>query len=327
MPPAENGSVVSAVRHGLAQIEREFEYVDARGFSSTLLVNISMIVSRDYPATRFEPRTPVSTEFVEAHYRNDKGAWVLVRDGEWLDGWVTRTFECLEEADLLEAIGQTDAGAGMRAAISGSDALHFPPALSTRIAAEIEAIAWTRTDLLGDIPEHAPDAADLAAIYADVAADVWADDNDCPPNQLPHRIIDTTRNALIPRIEAEIDRREEIVRAEYQRRVRAGRIDVNGVGDVPSYYGLEDMKNPASIAGRESEPSGWMSPEVLIMANIDKWDPNDFWHFECPECGFGSAELGPADAHTFLCEVCLDEDGRAVRLRRWPVELSLIPAA
>jgi hypothetical protein len=47
---------------------------------------------------------------------------------------------------------------------------------------------------------------------------------------------------------------------------------VNGVGDVPSYYGLEDMTNPASITGRESEPSGWMSPEVLIMSIVDERD-------------------------------------------------------
>jgi hypothetical protein len=96
----------------------------------------------------------VSADFVEAHYRNDRGAWVLVRDGEWLDAWVTRTFECLDEADLLEAIRQTGAKEGPVAAIPGFDPFRFPPPLSARIAAEIEAIAWTRTDLLSDIPER-----------------------------------------------------------------------------------------------------------------------------------------------------------------------------
>src|SRR3954447_5109143 len=139
------------------------------------------------------------------------------------------------------------------AAISGSDALRFPPVLSARIAAEIEAIAWTRTDLLNDIPESDPDALYLAATYADNAADIWADENDCPQGYLPRRrIIEVVRKALIPRIDAEIDRREEIVWAEYQRRLRAGRIDVNGVGDVPAYYELEDREAPAPNAGRDS---------------------------------------------------------------------------
>ncbi|MGD0431904.1 MAG: hypothetical protein ABSA58_12520 [Acetobacteraceae bacterium] len=44
------------------------------------------------------------------------------------------------------------------------------------------------------------------------------------------------------------------------------------------------------------------------------------WHFECPNCGFTDAEVGqPADAHTIHCEICMEE-GRQVRLKRWPVE-------
>src|SRR4051794_23732437 len=213
------------------------------------------------------------------------------------------------------------------AAISGSDALRFPPVLSARIAAEIEAIAWTRTDLLNDIPEHDPDTLYLASTYADIAADIWETENDCPQGYLPRRIIEVVRKALIPLIDAEIDRREEIVWAEYQRRLRAGRIDVNGVGDVPTYYELEDMEAPAPNAGRDSGPSGWVTPEELIMSIVENWDHRNFWHFECPECGLTSAELGPADAHVFLCEVCLDEDNKHVRLRRWPVELSLLPTS
>ena len=44
------------------------------------------------------------------------------------------------------------------------------------------------------------------------------------------------------------------------------------------------------------------------------------WHFQCPECGFGDRETGyHAEADTLWCDVCL-EDGRYVRLRRWPVD-------
>src|SRR3954463_1434149 len=102
------------------------------------------------------------------------------------------------------------------AAISGSDALRFPPVLSARIAAELEAIAWTRTDLLNDIPEHDPDSLTLAATYADAAVDIWETETDCPQGFLPRCIIDAARKALVPRIDAEIDRREAIVWAEYQ---------------------------------------------------------------------------------------------------------------
>jgi hypothetical protein len=213
------------------------------------------------------------------------------------------------------------------AALSGSDAIRFPPGLSTRIAAEVEEIAWSTTDLLNDIPEHRPDAMYLASRYADTAAEIWEDANECPQGYLPGRIVDAARKALIPRIEAEIERREELVHDEYDRRARAGLIDVNGVGDVPTYYGLEDTEGPALKPGRESEPPAWMSPEVLIMSIVEKWDTANFWHFECPECGLGSAELGPADAHVFLCEVCLEEDGKHVRLRRWQVELSPLPTS
>ena len=158
-------------------------------------------------------------------------------------------------------------------------------------------------------------------MYADTAAEIWEDENECQQGYLPHRIIDAARRALILRIEGEIGRREELARAEYDRRARAGLIDSNGVGDVPTYYELEDTSAPISNDGRESEPMGWMSPEVRIMSVIANRDLTNFWHFECPECGLSSAELGPADVHTYLCEVCLEED-RAVRLRRWPVELS-----
>ena len=44
------------------------------------------------------------------------------------------------------------------------------------------------------------------------------------------------------------------------------------------------------------------------------------WHYQCPQCGIGSAELGEyAVADTIYCEVCI-EDERPARLRRWPVE-------
>jgi hypothetical protein len=70
-----------------------------------------------------------------------------------------------------------------------------------------------------------------------------------------------------------------------------------------------------------------VTPEELIMSIVGNWDHRNFWHFECPECGLGSAEFGPADAHAFLCEVCLDEENKHVRLRRWPVDLSPLPAS
>ena len=42
------------------------------------------------------------------------------------------------------------------------------------------------------------------------------------------------------------------------------------------------------------------------------------WQFHCPECGFGDAEVGEMrHAEEIFCEVCLSEDGRLVRVRRW----------
>jgi hypothetical protein len=43
-----------------------------------------------------------------------------------------------------------------------------------------------------------------------------------------------------------------------------------------------------------------------------------YWHFHCPECGFGSAELGRlAAAQELYCEICFDEDRGTMRLQRW----------
>jgi len=206
------------------------------------------------------------------------------------------------------------------AATADRDALRFPASLSDRIAHELEAIAWTETDLPGDIPRDDPDAMYLAAHYADLAADTWEARNDLPREYLPHRIVDTARQALILRIEAEIARREDLVRAEYERRRRAGLIDANGVGDVPNYYELAEGEDRKT--GPESDQPGWLHPEVSHMATIARSDIIRAWHFECPECGMTDAELGQADSHVLLCEVCL-EDNNYVRLKRWPVDEDL----
>lgn len=42
------------------------------------------------------------------------------------------------------------------------------------------------------------------------------------------------------------------------------------------------------------------------------------WHFHCPECGFGDGEHGHLlDEQEIYCFVCLHEEQRYVRLRRW----------
>ena len=46
-----------------------------------------------------------------------------------------------------------------------------------------------------------------------------------------------------------------------------------------------------------------------------------FWHFQCPECGMGDQEFGRlAEAPDIHCEVCLEDQGQAVVLRRWPAD-------
>jgi hypothetical protein len=45
------------------------------------------------------------------------------------------------------------------------------------------------------------------------------------------------------------------------------------------------------------------------------------WHFHCPECGTGEFELGClADDQQLFCEICLEEEGRLIRLQRWPAD-------
>jgi hypothetical protein len=214
---------------------------------------------------------------------------------------------------------------------TSADAIRFPSALSDCIAAEIEAIAWNESDLLGDIPEDEPDAMYLASRYADEAAAICEAANDYPEGYLPYRIVDTARRALVARIGAELVRREHLVEAEYRRRLRQGSIDINGVGDAPTFYGMIDEQlasAPPKIdmaSGRESDRPGPIAPEVLIMSQFVKKGVVAFWHFECPECGFTDAEFGgPASsAESIHCEVCL-EDGHTVRLKRWPAE-AIVP--
>jgi hypothetical protein len=41
-------------------------------------------------------------------------------------------------------------------------------------------------------------------------------------------------------------------------------------------------------------------------------------HFQCPECGFGDDEVGHLVAEDEVyCIVCLEEEGRRIRVRRW----------
>lgn len=48
---------------------------------------------------------------------------------------------------------------------------------------------------------------------------------------------------------------------------------------------------------------------------------NAYWHFQCPECGFGDAEFGHLlAADEVYCMVCLDEADLQVRLHRWTAE-------
>lgn len=43
-----------------------------------------------------------------------------------------------------------------------------------------------------------------------------------------------------------------------------------------------------------------------------------YWHFHCAECGFGDGEHGHLlSAHEIHCVVCLEEQGRQIRLHRW----------
>jgi hypothetical protein len=42
------------------------------------------------------------------------------------------------------------------------------------------------------------------------------------------------------------------------------------------------------------------------------------WQFQCPECGFGDTEHGyKLTDQEIYCVVCLEEEGRQVRLHRW----------
>ena len=50
------------------------------------------------------------------------------------------------------------------------------------------------------------------------------------------------------------------------------------------------------------------------------------WRYSCPECGISDAESGyQAPHHMLYCEVCLEE-GRQVKLRRWPADHDSSPA-
>ncbi len=43
-----------------------------------------------------------------------------------------------------------------------------------------------------------------------------------------------------------------------------------------------------------------------------------YWQFHCAECGFGDHEVGHlVGPDELYCLVCLEEEGRLVRLERW----------
>ena len=45
------------------------------------------------------------------------------------------------------------------------------------------------------------------------------------------------------------------------------------------------------------------------------------FRFHCPECGFGDREVGHLTAKVEVyCVICLEEEGRLIRLHRWEEE-------
>ena len=51
------------------------------------------------------------------------------------------------------------------------------------------------------------------------------------------------------------------------------------------------------------------------------------WHYTCPECGVGDRDTGHyAVSDIVYCEVCLEQDQRPVRLKRWQVDESGSPS-
>ena len=45
------------------------------------------------------------------------------------------------------------------------------------------------------------------------------------------------------------------------------------------------------------------------------------FRFHCPECGFGDREAGHLTAKVEVyCVICLEEEGRLIRLHRWEEE-------
>jgi hypothetical protein len=42
--------------------------------------------------------------------------------------------------------------------------------------------------------------------------------------------------------------------------------------------------------------------------------------FQCPECGMGDFEIGPMPEAEIHCVVCLEEQGRLIRLHCWEDE-------
>ena len=42
--------------------------------------------------------------------------------------------------------------------------------------------------------------------------------------------------------------------------------------------------------------------------------------FQCPECGMGDYEIGPMAETEIHCAICLEEQGRLIRLHCWVEE-------
>ena len=62
------------------------------------------------------------------------------------------------------------------------------------------------------------------------------------------------------------------------------------------------------------EQKGYAGMSVAVVRSLTFG-----WHFQCPECGMGDAELGHlAQADDIYCEVCWSESELHVRLHRWP---------
>jgi hypothetical protein len=124
---------------------------------------------------------------------------------------------------------------------------------------------------------------------------------------------DTSETKATEQIPATAERREMAVRRDGALIAGAGAVAALALGAVAvGALAIGKMAIGHLALGRTRVRSGQVDELRIACLTSESWMARV--RFQCPECGFGDHEVGHLAAEDDVCIVCLEEEGRQIRV-------------